>query len=244
MKKVIGIVSIMLCAAMLFAGGSSEAPAAAEKASAPASGPVEITLLSNSVKPYDTAIPAIIAEFEKQNPDIKVNIEMLPTKNLLEVVEVRLGSGEKVPDVLFVDAPMVTAYSVKQYLEPLAKYFTEEELMRFIRHLPDFRTWMRQQGEKAYPVVKKGKPDFHYSPAAAQWVSFRSWEPRRFFCIMGRSAAALVLVSEGEQAKKLYRDMPKPSKAECELVQKHMGELLKAGNDVVQEAGKEQRTGK
>lgn len=132
MKKVIGIVSIMLCAAMLFAGGSSEAPAAAEKASAPASGPVEITLLSNSVKPYDTAIPAIIAEFEKQNPDIKVNIEMLPTKNLLEVVEVRLGSGEKVPDVFFVDAPMVTAYSVKQYLEPLAKYFTEEELAQYV----------------------------------------------------------------------------------------------------------------
>lgn len=92
--------------------------------------------------------------------------------------------------------------------------------------------------------VYENQPDFHYSPAAAQWVSFRSWEPRRFFCIMGRSAAALVLVSEGEQAKKLYRDMPKPSKAECELVQKHMGELLKAGNDVVQEAGRTKETGK
>lgn len=116
--------------------------------------------------------------------------------------------------------------------------FTEEELLRFIRHLPDFRTWMHQQGEKAYPVVKKGKPDFYYSPAAAEWVEYRSWDARRFFCVMGRSAAALVLVSEGEQAKKLYRDMPKPSKAECELVQKHMGELLKAGNDMVQGAGK------
>ena len=122
--------------------------------------------------------------------------------------------------------------------------FTEEELMRFIRHLPDFRTWMRKHNEKAYPIVKKSKPDFHYSPAAAEWVTFRSWDARRFFCIMGRSAAALVLVSEGEQAKKLYRDMPRPSKAECELVQKHMGELLKAGNDVVQEACKEQSTGK
>lgn len=116
--------------------------------------------------------------------------------------------------------------------------FTEEELLRFIRHLPDFRSWMHQHNEKAYPVVKKGKPDFYYSPAAAEWVEFRSWDARRFFCIMGRSAAALVLVSEGEQAKKLYRDMPKPSKAECELVSKHMGELLKAGNDVVQDAGK------
>ncbi len=122
--------------------------------------------------------------------------------------------------------------------------FTEEELLRFIRHLPDFRAWMRQQNEKAYPIVKKGKPDFHYAPAAAQWVEFRGWDARRFFCIMGKSAAALVLVSEGEQAKKLYRDMPRPSKAECELVQKHMGELLKAGNDAVQKAGKLQSADK
>ena len=134
MKKAIGFISILLCAAMLFAGGSSETAAPEAETTAPAqtSGPVEITLLSNSVKPYDTAIPAIIEEFEAQNPDIKVNIEMLPTTNLLEVVEVRLGSGEAVPDVFFVDAPMVMAYSVKQYLEPLDQYFTAEEMDQFM----------------------------------------------------------------------------------------------------------------
>ena len=106
MKKVIGVISIILCASMLFAGGSSEATPAVEN-KVQSSGPIEITFLSNSAKPYDAAIPAIIAEFEKQNPDIKVNIEMLPTKNIFEVVEVKLGSGEKTPDVLFVDAPLV-----------------------------------------------------------------------------------------------------------------------------------------
>ena len=44
----------------------------------------EIVFLSNSVKPYDTAIPIMIAEFEKQNPNIKVKVEMLPTKSLWE----------------------------------------------------------------------------------------------------------------------------------------------------------------
>ena len=131
MKKVIGVISIILCASMLFAGGSSEATPAVEN-KVQSSGPIEITFLSNSAKPYDAAIPAIIAEFEKQNPDIKVNIEMLPTKNIFEVVEVKLGSGEKTPDVLFVDAPLVMAYSVKQYLESLTDYFTEEELSQFV----------------------------------------------------------------------------------------------------------------
>ncbi len=138
-RKFAFLVCLALSAAVLFAGGSSEAPAA-ETASAPSSGKTQLTLLSNSVKPYDTAIPAIIEEFEKQNPDIEVTIEMLPTKNLLEVVEVKLGSGEKTPDVLFVDAPMVMAYATKGYLEPLDEYYTEEEKAQYVDACREYGT--------------------------------------------------------------------------------------------------------
>lgn len=132
MKRIAySICLMMFVVAFAFAGGANESTSSQvpEKTT---SGPVEITILSNSVKPYDTALPKIIEAFEKENPDIKVNIEMLPTKNLLEVVEVKLGSKEKTPDVLFVDAPMVTAYSVKQYLEPLNGYFTEDEMGQYV----------------------------------------------------------------------------------------------------------------
>ena len=135
MKKLIYSISLlMLVASLVFAGGASETTTAATETTdtTNSSGQVEITILSNSVKPYDTALPKIIEKFEAENPDIKVNIEMLPTKNLLEVVEVKLGSKEKTPDVLFVDAPMVMAYSVKDYLEPLDSYFTEEEMKQYV----------------------------------------------------------------------------------------------------------------
>ena len=112
--------------------------------------------------------------------------------------------------------------------------FTEDELLRFIKDLPSFRSWLRTSGEKAHPVMKGTKADFYLSPAARSWLEMRSWDPRRFCVIMGRSAAALVLETEGPESEKLYKDMPTVSESESALVLKHMGELLKAGNDTPQ----------
>lgn len=141
MKKLISVFCLMLLiAGVLFAKGGSETTASSETAAPASSGPVEITLLSNSVKPYDTAIPKMIEAFEAANPDIKVKVEMYPTKNLLEVIEVKLGSKEKTPDVIFVDAPMVTAYSVKDYLEPLDKYYTDAEKDQYVEVCRDYGT--------------------------------------------------------------------------------------------------------
>ncbi|MDO5536741.1 MAG: serine/threonine protein phosphatase [Desulfovibrionaceae bacterium] len=108
--------------------------------------------------------------------------------------------------------------------------FTEKELLQFCRTLPDFRSWVKASGEKPHPVMKNGKPDFAYSAKAAEWARFHGWDEKRFFCVMGRSAAALALVSEGRDRAARYRDMPKVSDAEFELVQTHLGELLKAGS--------------
>jgi len=131
MKKALSLLlALLIVPAFLFAGGSTESATVTEGAKS--GGVTEITLLSNSVKPHDTAIPKMVEAFEAQNPDVKVKIEMLPTKNLLEVVEVKLGSGEKTPDVLYVDAPMVTAYAVKNYLMPLDEYFTPEEMDQYV----------------------------------------------------------------------------------------------------------------
>ena len=108
---------------------------------------------------------------------------------------------------------------------------TEEELLRFTKDLPEFRRFMKSSGESAHPAITGGKPDFTWSDGAAAWVHGRGWEPRRFFVVMGRTAAALVLVSEGEAVRKNYRDMPEVSDHERQLVLKHLGEVLKAGAD-------------
>jgi hypothetical protein len=52
----------------------------------------------------------------------------------------------------------------------------------------------------------------------------------RFFCVMGRTAAAMAMVSEGEDFKSRPSDMPAVSEKECGLVRRHLGELLRAAS--------------
>ncbi|WP_165452302.1 sugar ABC transporter substrate-binding protein [Paenibacillus thalictri] len=61
----------------------------------------------------------VIKQFESANPDIKVKLEMYPYRQLLETIEVKMGSKSKDIDILSVDAPLVANYTVKGYLEPL-----------------------------------------------------------------------------------------------------------------------------
>lgn len=111
---------------------------------------------------------------------------------------------------------------------------TEKELLQFLDLLPPFRQWTRAEKEEAHPILRKGKADFLYSDKAAQWVREKGWDARRFFCVMGRMAAALVMVEEGGNSMARPKDMPEISKAELELARKHLGSILKASMDNAQ----------
>ena len=111
---------------------------------------------------------------------------------------------------------------------------TEKELFQFLELLPQFRQWTRAEKEEAHPILRKGKADFLYSDKAAQWVKEKGWDARRFFCVMGRMAAALVMVEEGGNSMARPKDMPEVSKAELELARKHLGSILKASMDNAQ----------
>lgn len=108
---------------------------------------------------------------------------------------------------------------------------TEKELLAFTEILPRFRAWARAGGEEAHPVVRGGKADFLYSPKAAEWVTSQGWQPARFFCVMGRLAAALVIVEEGNDMGSRPADMPSVSNEELALARRHLGTLLTAGGD-------------
>lgn len=108
---------------------------------------------------------------------------------------------------------------------------TEKELLAFAELLPKFRAWARAGHEEAHPVVRAGKADFLYSPNAAEWVTARGWQPARFFCVMGRLAAALVIVEEGNDMGSRPADMPSVSGEELALTRRHLGTLLMAGGD-------------
>lgn len=110
---------------------------------------------------------------------------------------------------------------------------SDKELVAFMEVLPHFRAWAISSKEDAHPYVNKaGKADFVFSTNAANWVRQRGWEPARFFCVMGRTAAALTIVEEGNDlVTKRPSDMPTVTEGELELVRRHLGTLLKAGSD-------------
>ncbi len=108
---------------------------------------------------------------------------------------------------------------------------TEAELMDFMALLPRFRAWARQNHEEAHPVInKQGNADFLYSLRAAQWVTANNFNPPRFFCAMGRMAACLAIIEEGNDFHSgRPGDMPKVDQSEISLARRHLGELLTAG---------------
>ncbi|MDO5483279.1 MAG: serine/threonine protein phosphatase [Desulfovibrionaceae bacterium] len=107
---------------------------------------------------------------------------------------------------------------------------TEKELLAFLDVLPRFRAWAHENREEAHPVLRNGKADFLYSEQAAIWVKSQGWEPVRFFCVMGRMAAAMVIVEEGNDMRGTRPpDMPGVSQKELDLARRHMGAMLKAG---------------
>lgn len=132
---------------------------------------------------------------------------------------------------LFLPVPAVAASADVLSVYDGQSDVTEKELLQFLDLLPQFRRWAHAGQEEAHPVLRRNKADFLYSDRAAQWVAEKGWEPRRFFCVMGRMAAALVLVEEGGNELARPKDMPPVSKAELELARKHLGSILKASLD-------------
>ena len=109
---------------------------------------------------------------------------------------------------------------------------TDKELLDFLELLPQFRTWAKGNNEEAHPILRNGKADFLYSPNAAAWVQAHKWNPVRFFCVMGRMAAALSIVEEGnDMTGARSKDMPEVSEGELALARRHLGTMLKAGGD-------------
>ncbi|MFR8055502.1 MAG: hypothetical protein ACLU6O_12610 [Bilophila wadsworthia] len=108
--------------------------------------------------------------------------------------------------------------------------FSEKELNQFIADLPRFRAWIKTNKEKAHPIVNEaGEPDFLYSKNAAGYIEAAGWKPERFFCIMGRAAAAVAIIQQGDAiTKEPPVEMPNVSDDELDVVRRNLPGLLKA----------------
>jgi ABC-type glycerol-3-phosphate transport system substrate-binding protein len=75
----------------------------------------------------DWPVDDVIAQFEADNPDIKIEVEQVPFNDLFTQIQVRFGAGSTTPDVIAVDAPLVASYALRGWLLPLEEEFSEED---------------------------------------------------------------------------------------------------------------------
>lgn len=75
-----------------------------------------------------TDLPAdtILDAFHEAHPDIEMKVESVSFNEVFQQNQVRLASGSETPDVISVDAPLVTSYGLRGWLEPLDDAFPEE----------------------------------------------------------------------------------------------------------------------
>ena len=131
------------------------------------------------------------------------------------------------------EQPAATSPSTNASVYDKQPPVTDKELLDFLELLPQFRAWAKANNEEAHPTLNNGKADFMYSPQAAAWVQQHGWDPVRFFCVMGRMAAALAIVEEGNDMTGVRsKDMPEVTESELALARRHLGTMLKVSTDV------------
>ena len=73
-------------------------------------------------------IDSVVEEFERQNPDIDVELEGYGFAEMFQQIQIRSQSGDTTPDVITVDSPRNSSYGLRGWLEPLDGLYTEEEI--------------------------------------------------------------------------------------------------------------------
>jgi ABC-type glycerol-3-phosphate transport system substrate-binding protein len=143
MKK---IQTIVLCSLVyLLAAGCSNSPGKQESQptkQADNSGITEISYLANSS--WEKPIKKVIDEFEKENPNIKVNLQLSPTTKLTETIEIKLASKAQDLDVISVDVPLTMGYALKGYLEPLDSLIGPESKQKWVPSATDAGSYQGQ----------------------------------------------------------------------------------------------------
>lgn len=98
----------------------------------------EITFLCLPM--WATALETVADEFRKET-GIKVNFESYPFGDLMDTIEIKVGSGSTDYDVFLVDGPNVAAYVNRGYIIPLEDVITPDERLQFNPSLIDQGTW-------------------------------------------------------------------------------------------------------
>lgn len=73
-----------------------------------------------------------IETFERNNPGVRVNIQLVPFSQLFQTLEVQLRSPSTAPDVYIVDGPNTASYAARGLLLALDRFYSKEELADYL----------------------------------------------------------------------------------------------------------------
>ena len=116
MKKLISL----LLAVMMLASMASFAAAEEEK-----------TLVFMNQGAWNDAMTAMVDKYYEET-GVKVVLENYSFNDLINTVEVKIGTGSTDYDILSIDVPLVASYASRGMLADISSYFTEEDTAKFL----------------------------------------------------------------------------------------------------------------
>jgi len=119
MKKM--LFPILLTAALLLSGCGQASPATAPPQGGQPAAPVELTFMLWGAPEELTVWNAIVDDFQAQNPNIKVNVEVSDWTAYWEKLKTMLAAGNP-PDLFAMDAPYYLDYQTRGVLKNLQPY--------------------------------------------------------------------------------------------------------------------------
>lgn len=83
-------------------------------------------------EPRNSGMRKCVEVFQKNNPAVKVDLELVPFDQYFQKIAIALSSGSGV-DVFDVDSPLVTSYAVQDALLPLDEYIDKSDWQDFVQ---------------------------------------------------------------------------------------------------------------
>lgn len=87
---------------------------------------------------------AVADRFTEDHPDIEIKVETVTFREVFQQNQVRLGSRSDNPDIISVDAPLVTSYGLRGWLEPLDEAIPDEQQDVWVAALRESSTYEGQ----------------------------------------------------------------------------------------------------
>ncbi len=91
-------------------------------------------------KSWEGLIVPVLERYYEQT-GVKIVSEHYAFNDLIELIEVKIGSGSTDYDILSVDAPLVSAYAKRGYLLPLDEFYSTDELNKYTDASVDAGSW-------------------------------------------------------------------------------------------------------